>query len=88
MSTININETIKYEVVIGVPDDEFRNGKLQSTIDIMKDKWQEYAKKYFDETGIYVSAIAVEGRAIYNKEWDLVCFLVKSCFCRNGKRIV
>lgn len=40
-------ETIKYEVVIGVPDDEFKNGKLQNNLEILNDRWQKYADEFF-----------------------------------------
>lgn len=61
--------TMKYEVVFGIPDDEFKNGGLQSNEIKYIDKWQEFAKEYFEQTGIYVSAIANFGKAIYHKEW-------------------
>lgn len=64
-----IAETEKHEVVIGVPNDKFTNGKWQDQSDLMIDKWQEYAEKYYDKTGIYISAIVNEGLAIYNEDW-------------------
>ena len=57
--------SIKYEVVIGLITDNYN----RYNPDTMKTKWQEYAKEYFDMTGVYVSAIAIEGNAIYNKDW-------------------
>ena len=36
------NKTKKYEVVIGVPDDKFVNGKNQDQIKIMIDDFQLY----------------------------------------------
>lgn len=63
------NVTKKYEVVIGVPDDKFANGKNQDQIKLMIEKWQEYAKEYYNKMQIYISAIAVEGKAVYNKDW-------------------
>lgn len=61
--------TAKYEIVIGVPDVKFINGRFEDQAYAMVNKWQEYAKEYYDKTGIYVSAIANEGKAIYNKDW-------------------
>ena len=61
--------TIKYEVVIGVPDDEFVNCRRESQVDKMIAKWQEAAKNYYEKTEVYVSAIVNEGKAIYNKDW-------------------
>ena len=65
----NKPNTVKYEVVIGVPDDKFVNCRRESQIDKMIDKWQEAAKEYYECTNVYVSAIAIEGRAIYHKDW-------------------
>lgn len=71
-----MNNTVKYEVVIGVPDDKFVNGKYENQIEKMINKWQEFAKEFFDqtgtgtcETGTYVSAIANSGKAIYHTDW-------------------
>ena len=66
---MTVEKTVKFEVVIGVPEDKFVNGKWQDQSKVMIDKWQEYAKEYYDATDIYVSAIAIEGRAIYHKAW-------------------
>ena len=59
--------SIKYEVVIGLI-----SGKTNSVIydhEYIKMKWQEYAKEFYDKTGVYVSAVAMVSHAIYNKEW-------------------
>ncbi len=61
--------TTKFEVVIVVPDDVFSNGKLENQVEKMIERWKEYAKEYYDKTGIYVSTIANEGKAIYHNEW-------------------
>lgn len=66
---MTVEKTVKFEVVIGVPDDKFVNGKNQDQAKLMINKWQEYAKEYYDATDVYVSAIANEGRAIYHKAW-------------------
>ena len=64
-----VSATYKYEIVIGVPDDKFVNGRMESQVQKMICKWQEYAKEYYNKTDVYVSAIAIEGKAIYNTEW-------------------
>lgn len=61
--------TDKFEVVIGLPYDEFVNGRRESNVNKMIDKWQEYAKEYYEKTDVYVSAIANEGKAVYNADW-------------------
>ena len=59
----------KYEVVFGIPDDEFKNSRYEKNEEKYIDKWQEFAKEYYIETGVYVSAIANFGKAVYNLEW-------------------
>lgn len=64
-----VEKTEKYEVVIGVQTDTAINSVIKRKIDLLIESWEKYAKEYYDKYGIYVSAIANKGRAIYNKEW-------------------
>lgn len=71
-----IYETVKFEVVIGVPDDKFINGKYEDNIYNIEDNiyninkaWMKYAKEFYEKTQIYVSAISVNGKALYNSDW-------------------
>ena len=59
-------ETVKYEVVVGVPDDIFYESTNRV---LMTTHWQRYADEYFEKTGVYVSAIANDGKALYKVEW-------------------
>ena len=68
MSTNSI-QSIKYEVVIGIPEDEFVHGRLESNIDKIYESWKKYAKEFFDNNDIYVSAIAIPGKALYHSHW-------------------
>lgn len=62
--------TEKYEVVLGIPNTTvIINGEPIHNKYIANKMWMQYAKEYFDETGVYVSAIANEGLALYNEEW-------------------
>lgn len=61
--------TRKYEIAIGVPKDEFKNGRMTDYRTSMIDLWQAYAETFYDETGVYVSAIALNGESIYNHDW-------------------
>ena len=63
------SETEKYEVVIGIENDITVSRMIEREIEKMIKSWQKHAKEYFDKTGIYVSAIVNEGRAIYNEDW-------------------
>lgn len=75
-------ESVKYEIVIGVPDNieipelrEFngitlvRRWKEVDFLEEMKLRWQSYAALFYNETGVYVSAIANAGHALYHQEW-------------------
>lgn len=64
-----ISDTEKYEVVIGIENDITVNRMIEREIEKMIKSWQKYAKEYFDKTGVYVSAIVNEGRAVYNEDW-------------------
>lgn len=64
-----IADTEKYEVVIGIENDITVSRMIEREIEKMIKSWQKHAKEFFNKTGIYVSAIVNEGRAIYNKDW-------------------
>lgn len=64
-----IADTEKYEVVIGIENDITVNRMIEREIEKMIKSWKKHAKEYFDKTGVYVSAIVNEGRAIYNEDW-------------------
>lgn len=62
--------TLKYEVVIGLncePSDGTRGYIILS--ESVRCAWQRYAKDFYDETGMYVSAISVFGYALYHTDW-------------------
>ena len=67
----NMKETVKFEVVVAIPDlgRTIVNGKQLSDLDIASRVWKTFAKKFYEKTDIYVSAIVNEGRALYLKEW-------------------
>lgn len=65
-------KSVKFEVVIGVPDDEvhMHGDKYAKTNEtLMIQAWMNYAKEFFKEHDCYVSAIAVPGKAVYNMDW-------------------
>lgn len=64
-----INNTEKYEVVIGVQTDTNVSRVIERQLDLLIEAWQKHAKNYFDMRGIYISAIANKGNAIYNEDW-------------------
>ena len=39
------------------------------TIDKIYESWKKYAKEFFDNNDIYVSAIAIPGKALYHNDW-------------------
>ena len=61
--------TLKFEVVIGLSSDPTPDGIYLFTTEHMQTIWQKYAEEFFNKTSVYVSAIAVFGRAIYHHEW-------------------
>lgn len=79
------NESVKYEVVVGVPDNKQVSitsmfaevdGILLTLpqvefelLDQIKLRWQEHARIFNEVNGVYISAIAVPGHAIYHKDW-------------------
>lgn len=82
--------TLKYEVVVGVPDDtEFpvfspdisviTGNILKCQLDEMKSAWKKYAKEFYEANDIYVSAIAIPGRALYHEDWGCP---------ENGERVM
>lgn len=73
-------KTVKYEVVIGVPDDtefpifspEFSvitGTMMKCQLDEMKSAWQNYAEEFYEEHDVYVSSIAITGKALYHDYW-------------------
>lgn len=64
-----IADTEKHEVVIGIENNIIVNRMIEREIEKMIKSWQKHAKEYFNKTGVYVSAIVNEGRAIYNEDW-------------------
>lgn len=60
--------TVKYEVLVGVPDGMPITNDIFFKDDI-RAAWQKYAKEFYDKTNVYVSAITMFGRAIYRTEW-------------------
>ena len=94
--------TVKYEVVVGVPDDydtlvpelnvKTINGlqclvqpvftgknKMICQLDEMRSAWKKYAKEFYEANDIYVSAIAIPGRALYHEDWGCP---------ENGERVL
>lgn len=66
-----MEETVKFEVVVAIPDigNPIVNDKRLSKLDIASRAWKTFAKKFYEKTDVYVSAIVNEGRALYLKEW-------------------
>ena len=64
---MSFKPTVKYEIVFGLVDGE-NNTRSYSEFDFKK-FWMRRAKKFFDEHGVYVSAIAYYSDALYNEEW-------------------
>ena len=84
--------TVKYEVVVGVPDDteypifcpgpEFSvitGTMMKCQLDEMRSAWKKYAKEFYEANDIYVSAIAIPGRALYHEDWGCP---------ENGERVL
>ncbi len=64
------NSTVKYEVVIGInTDGSMINGRRVSPYEECNSRWISEANKVYEETGVYVSAISIDGFALYNKDW-------------------
>lgn len=62
----NFNQSIKYEIVLGL---EIDHDTITIDYNKAREKWQEYAKEFYDLNYVYVSAISVDSRALYNIEW-------------------
>lgn len=62
----NFKQSAKYEIVIGLIADAPIS---PFSVEYVQYLWQRYAEKFYDENGIYVSAIAVFGHAVYHTEW-------------------
>lgn len=71
----NFKQTVKYEIVLGLLTndlyDKLPNVTMASISQFhdAKRKWQQYAKEFYNENGIYISAIANMSDAVYNEEW-------------------
>lgn len=72
----DFNYTLKYEIVVGMETDETINRSLKDRIDgyaktynKIKNKWQEYAKEFYDKYNVYVSSICIAGHALYHTDW-------------------
>lgn len=62
------NTSIKYEVVVGlIPG--YHGISNNAELAIVRNAWMKYALKYYNETNVYISSIAYEAKALYNREW-------------------
>lgn len=57
--------TTKYEIVVGLINEV--DG--YTACNIVQQAWQTIAKEFYEMTGIYVSAIANFGHAVYHRDW-------------------
>ena len=64
------DKSVKYEVVLGLPlHSNVINGRMVLCEEIAMRAWMKYAKEYYMETNVYVSAIANAGYALYHDDW-------------------
>lgn len=67
-----MKQTISFRIVAGVAEGYFHNLNGISDNDLVNKVaklWQEIAKDTFNESGIYVSAIAQPGSVVYHRGW-------------------
>ena len=65
-------KTISFRIVVGVEKGYFHNtkGVAESALVYKVSKlWQELTREEYNESYIYVSAVAQPGAVIYNQEW-------------------
>lgn len=64
-----MNNSIMFKIVTGVNKGYKHNNCDSCNLDMVGKLWQKIAKEEFDNSGIYISAIINESKAIYNEEW-------------------
>ncbi|GAA0182521.1 hypothetical protein SH2C18_48880 [Clostridium sediminicola] len=64
-----MNKSIKFEIVTGINKGYFHNNESGNNIQRVSKLWQKIAKEEFDRSGIYVSAIILESKTVYNEDW-------------------
>ncbi|HAG42116.1 MAG TPA: hypothetical protein DCL31_00285 [Clostridium sp.] len=64
-----MNKTLKFEIVTGINKGYFHANEQTTNLALVGELWQRLANKIYEESGIYVSAIIRESKAVYNEEW-------------------
>ncbi|WP_333859558.1 hypothetical protein [Clostridium sp.] len=62
-------KTLRFEIVSGVNKGYFHNNKYRYVVDIIANLWQKIAKKEFEVSGIYVSAVIKSSKTVYHEDW-------------------
>lgn len=63
-------EVFKYEAIFGIAPGY--NNNVSNDFDVVKyfsEIWSRQAKRCFDETGVYISAVISECNVVYNVDW-------------------
>ncbi|URZ04934.1 hypothetical protein [Clostridium felsineum] len=65
-----MQNTLRFEIVsVSGMSKEYENNNQQDFMfDFISELWQDIAKKEFDHTGIYVSAVIMKSKAVYSEE--------------------
>lgn len=64
-----MDKTLRFEIVSGVNKGYFHTNDENESLDLVGGIWQEIAKKEFEKSNIYVSAVMKPSKTIYNEEW-------------------
>ncbi|KGM98510.1 hypothetical protein IRP63_03255 [Clostridium botulinum] len=64
-----MTKTLKFEIVTGVNKGYFHNNEQNDILNLVGNLWQKIAKREFEKSNIYVSAVMKASKIIYNEAW-------------------
>ncbi|WP_066506970.1 hypothetical protein [Abyssisolibacter fermentans] len=64
-----MSKTLCFKITTGVNKGYFHNNDKRNSLDLVCSIWQSIAGNEYNESGIYITAAAVEGKVIYNELW-------------------
>ncbi|URZ02292.1 hypothetical protein CLAUR_022890 [Clostridium felsineum] len=65
---IIMENTLRFEMVTGINKGYFNNNQQDFMFDFISELWQDIAKREFEFSRIYVSAVINKSKSVYNEE--------------------
>lgn len=62
-------KTLRFEIVSGVNEGYFHDNKYSSVVNFTASLWQKIARKEFETSGVYISAVIKSSKTVYHEAW-------------------